>query len=275
MFREIAHALAAGLIGAVVAAPAAAQAPPGPARDQITVALTDPSRIGVLDVSVFSGSVTVRGTARKDVHIQSTPHDDAGPARGRNDPPPPGLRRLTQRGGFEVEEEENVVTIRADSPMRGRDFVIEVPARTNLMLKNVQGAIQVDAVDGDIEVQAVQGDVTLTGVSGTVVAHTVDGTIKADIRRVAAGKAMSFVSVDGAIDVTLPASLKANLKMGSVEGDIYTDFDLQRAPGQTGGGARRGRRIQVDTTIEGTVNGGGPDYQLRTVDGNIYVRMAR
>lgn len=35
----------------------------------------------------------------------------------------------------------------------------------------------------------------------------------------------------------------------------------------------RGRyRVEVDNSIYGTVNGGGPDFELRTFNGDIYLR---
>ncbi len=42
--------------------------------------------------------------------------------------------------------------------------------------------------------------------------------------RLNAAKAMAFTSLNGVIDVTLPASTRANLKLRSDMGDVYTDF---------------------------------------------------
>ena len=51
-----------------------------------------------------------------------------------------------------------------------------------------------------------------------------------------AGKAMAFSSLNGNVDVTLPGGTKADLRMESENGEIYTDFDVARAS------ARRRRR---------------------------------
>jgi hypothetical protein len=37
----------------------------------------------------------------------------------------------------------------------------------------------------------------------------------------------------------------------------------------------RGSHIDLNRSIYGTVNGGGADFELRTFDGNIYVRRAK
>ena len=51
--------------------------------------------------------------------------------------------------------------------------------------------------------------------------------VVATVRQVTAQKPMAFTSLNGEVDVTLPASLKASLKLRSDQGDVYTDFDVQ------------------------------------------------
>jgi hypothetical protein len=58
-------------------------------------------------------------------------------------------------------------------------------------------------------------------------------------------------------------------------GNVYTDFDLQLKPSQTAS-PQRGRdgttRLEVNRDIYGAANGGGPEIELRTFNGNIYLR---
>jgi predicted membrane protein len=88
-----------------------------------------------------------------------------------------------------------------------------------------------------------------------------NGKVTVALDKVAAGKAMSFSSMNGTIDVTLPADIKANLKMKVDNGDVYTDFDVKltndkfdTAETNTG----RGVRVRGNRTTYGTINGGGP-----------------
>ncbi len=41
---------------------------------------------------------------------------------------------------------------------------------------------------------------------------------------------MASTSFNGDVDVTLPASAKANLKLRTDQGEIFTDFDVQIRP---------------------------------------------
>jgi hypothetical protein len=193
------------------------------------------------------------------------------------------LRRLTQNGGFNVEEDRNIVSIDVGPP-RSLDFIIEVPLGTNLDLETVMGSIVVDGVEGELEIESVNGTVMLTNVGGSVVAHTVNGKLTATITRPASQKPMAFTSMNGSVDVTLPAAVKANLKLRSDQGDVYTDFDLQLRRGSSSPNPNvdvdvrrngRARVIDVDNAIYGSVNGGGPDFEMRTFSGNVYVRKAK
>jgi hypothetical protein len=79
------------------------------------------------------------------------------------------------------------------------------------------------------------------------------------------------------VDVTLPAATKANLTLRTDNGSIYTDFKLGSPPGSPPSVEGRPKdgvpfRIEVNKTTSGTVNGGGPEIELRTFNGNMYVR---
>jgi hypothetical protein len=261
---------------------------------QVTVPLSDPSRPATLSVNLMWGGVTISGTSRKDVLIEARSSDETrgrgrfgpdprpfGRGRGRDDGDGDitGLRRLTQPGGFEVEEHNNQVVVASGGAMnRGIDFTIQVPTRTHLKLSALNdGPIIVESVDGDIEVNNQNESITLTNVAGSVVANAHNGKVKVVMTRLTADKAMGFTSFNSDVDVTLPAAAKANLKMRSDMGEIFTDFDVQIRPAtsaapQSGRRGDGGFRLDVNRSIQGSVNGGGPEFEFRTFNGNIYLR---
>jgi DUF4097 and DUF4098 domain-containing protein YvlB len=149
-----------------------------------------------------------------------------------------------------------------------------------LKLHSVDGEVKIEQVTGEFEIESVDGDVSLVNVSGTVVAHSVDGDITANLLTAALDKPMSFSSVDGDLDVTFPADLKANVRIKSDDGEVYTDFDIQLEPeagrpqvedNRSKGGSYR---IRVDKEIHGVINGGGPQIHFKSVDGDIFIRKA-
>ena len=227
-----------------------------PTPQQVTVPLSDPSRPGTLSVRLMWGGITITGTNRKDVSIEARASDETrgrlgrgrgsiivegggvvilgGRGRGGNDSDDDatGLRRLTQPGGFEVEEHDNQVVVASSGAMnRGIDFTMQVPAKTHLKLSTLNdGPIVVENVEGEIEVNNQNESIALTNVAGSVVANAHNGRVKVVMTRLTADKAMGFTSFNGNVDVTLPASAKANLKMRSDIGEIFTDSTSRFVP---------------------------------------------
>ncbi|HVS04501.1 MAG TPA: DUF4097 family beta strand repeat-containing protein [Thermoanaerobaculia bacterium] len=242
--------------------------------DRFVVPLSQPGRPVTLRASLVQGGITVVGYGGQEVVVETMV---AGQGRHRKAPPEAqGMRRIPNRSlGVVVEEESNEVVIRA-SGATSADLRIQVPVETSLKLTAVNnGDILVRGVRGDLELRNTNGEIQAHDVSGSVVAHTVNGDVVVTLRRVEPGAAMSFTTLNGDVDVTLPAGITADLKMRSDRGEIYTAFDVALRPSRLGVSEERegGRyRVKVEQEMEGTINGGGPLYQLRTVNGDIFIR---
>ena len=257
------------LIAALLWCAAGAAQEPGAMK----VSLTDPSRAANLKVTAVNGSVTVHGYEGKEVVVEQTP--DGRLSRTTAPEGVQGMRRIDLGSrGLRIEEQDNNVQITVAPP--GPDnLVIQVPRRTSANLRLVNGSITVENVEGEIEATSTNGSIALRNISGSVIAHSLSGKIVATFEQAAAGKPMSFTSLSGEIDVTLPASARARFKMRSASGDIHTDFDMQLEGGQAEQSSRsaEGRYlIRTDGTAYGIVNGGGPDYQFTSMSGAVHIR---
>ena len=149
-------------------------------------------------------------------------------------------------------------------------------AAARCALKTMTGEITVDGIRGEIEANSMNGEVTITNAEGSVVAHSLNGAVKVTLTRIDP-KPMSFSTMNGDIDVRLPADTKARFKMKSDHGDVYSDFDLKMeagTPPTTQENREGGRyRVRFDRTAYATVNGGGPEISFRTVNGQIRIRQ--
>ena len=134
-----------------------------------------------------------------------------------------------------------------------------------------------EGISGEIDLNSVNGSIQVTNVSGPVLAHCVNGTVKVDFSSVPPGKPMSFSTLNGTIDVSLPADTKANLKLKTENGDVFTDFDLTVKGGPGGQSEREGGsyRVKFDKGLYGSINGGGPEMQFTTMNGKIYIRKKK
>lgn len=244
------------------------------AAEQVVVPLSHPGQPAQVEVHTLMAGISVEAYDGKEVVIDSQPSKD------EKEPTPPakarGLKRISGAGlGLTAEEKDNKVEVRVDGPVGGK-LSIKVPRDTSLQLKTVNGGeVSVRGVHGELELGNVNGGITAVDVSGSVVAHTTNGGIKVVLRKVAQGEPMSFVTLNGDVDVTLPSDLKATLNLQSSHGEVYTDFDVDvHSDSSTTGPERSGGRyrVEMNRAVSGTVHGGGPEITLRTFNGDIYVR---
>jgi DUF4097 and DUF4098 domain-containing protein YvlB len=258
---------------------AAAQPLSAQSDNKVTVPLSDPSRPVTLRAHLVSGSITVKGADVKEVVVEAKARGgEESHSGGRAE----GMKRIPMTStGLNIEAENNNVRVSTDSYQRTIDLTITVPTHTSLSLHSVNdGNIVVSGVDGDLDINNVNGEVDLKNIGGSVVAHALNGHVIATFNRIDPQKPMAFSSLNGDIDVTFPADLKANVSMRTDNGEVYSDFDvrvLPNAPQQTvednrGKGGKY--KVKIDKNVRGTINGGGQEIQFKNFNGNIYIRKA-
>jgi hypothetical protein len=246
------------------------------ASQRFSVPLSRPGQTVHLEVSLIGGSITiVGGSAGNEVTVEAVASDDDDENRPHRNAG--GMHRLPNRSlGLVVEEENNQVTIGMGGMPREVTLRIQVPRQTSVEASTVNdGEIRVEGLDGTLELSNTNGGITARDVAGSVVAHTTNGDVKVNMTRVDGKAALAFATFNGDVDVTLPAGTRGNLRMRSDNGEIYTDFDVQLSSSAPKVEQKRGGgkyRLEVEQDVSGTMNGGGPDIQLRTFNGDIYLR---
>lgn len=242
-------------------------------EERIAVPLNDSARPARIRVQLLTGGVTVRGGDTKEVIVEGRSRSDRHEHPARAD----GMKRLDfPGGGLDISEEDNVVEIKGSEG--GGDLTITVPRQSSLQLKALNGGdIVVEQVDGEIDANNLNGKVILRNVSGSVVAHSLNGSVIASLDRIDSSKPMSFSTLNGDIDVTMPDNLKANVVMKTDAGEILTDFDVKLNTVSSVSSEKEGGRyrVRVDRSLRGTIGGGGPELQFTTFNGRIYLRKKK
>lgn len=276
--------------------------------DRATVSFSNPSKPGWVKVSVHNGGITIKGYEGKEVIVEAksrgktlkSPEEKmaeeiaervrtrvAREIREREEEREEkkqrsreGMKRIPLAGGtgLEIEEANNVMEVGVSSHRQTIDLTIQVPYSTSLELDTYNnGDITVENITGEIEANNHNGAIRLTGISGVVVANTWNGEVVVSFTSVDPEKPMSFSTWNGDIDVTFPAGVKANVRMKSDRGEVYSDFDIQldTAP-QKKEVKREGKyRISFEKYIIGSINGGGPEFHFKTYNGDILIRKAK
>jgi hypothetical protein len=212
----------------------------------------------------------------KDIIINATPR--SGDNEEESKAVENGMKRISTSSGFEVtaKEADNTVTVNTGNPNKAVDLNLKIPQDVKLKIGTVNdGEIVVENVRGELEVNNVNDKITLTNISGSVVANTVNGDVTVTFISVDPKAPMAFSTLNGDVRVTLPMDTKANLKVKSDNGDVFSDFDIDidKTPSKIDKTTEPGLyKIKKDDWVYGKINGGGPEMMMKNMQGNIYVK---
>ncbi len=189
-----------------------------------TATLSAPGKPATLRIDMPWADIHISGVDGNVVTVESTiSQKDAKSTRSD------GLRRLDDEVTFELTEKDNTVVLRiaGDNPWANHDaeFKISVPRAMALDVKTEAGGdLAVKDITGDIEINNMNGEIMLEGITGSAVVNTMNGEVRA-IYAKAPQKLVSITSMNGEIDLRVPADTKANVRLRTHNGSIMTDFD--------------------------------------------------
>jgi DUF4097 and DUF4098 domain-containing protein YvlB len=238
---------------------------------------------GTLDLSNVNGSITIETWDRAQVEVRAdkivkSPSEDEA-------------NRTLARLKVIVDAKPNRVRVEAQYPrgtnglfswLSGRgvemtkvEFTVRIPREADLKIDNVNGGITLRGGNGDLHLSTINGNVSATDSDGTLTlestnggveahrtrgtldASTVNGRVEAELTDLGSGKT-SLESTNGGITLRLPATARANLSASTTNGRVNCDLAVE-------GTKKR-------TKVEGTLNGGGPEIELDTVNGSVNIQ---
>ena len=238
-------ALGLSLMAAVFAVSAAAQVTQDFHR---TVPLSANGRVSLENIN---GNVTVTGWERNEVQI-----DAVKKARDQ---------QKLDEARIEVDASSDSVRIKTKYPEGHNNnnpatvtYELHVPRQAHLdHIDLVNGSLTVSQVNGDIDGSLINGKTDLRDLSGRLNISAVNGTITANYKSLDNVREIHLKSVNGAINLGLPASPNAEVSASTVNGGISTDFPLQV----------KGKF--VGHHLDGTLGNGGTRIELSNVNGSI------
>ncbi len=255
-------------------------------NEQIAVPLSNPGSRGALEVGLVKGNIIVTAYEGNEVIIKATSGysadknkdcdscDDHGRERDRNRSIPSGMKKISSNPiELSASEKNNVVEIETNSWSTRINLDIKVPSNFDLKVSSVNGAVETTGVNGTHEVSSVNGSLQLNNVGGSVLSNTVNGDIVATFSQVNAQEPMSFITLNGDVDITFPSDLKALAKMRTDRGEIFTDFDMaidrSKPEVKTDGSEYK---VSLNSWVYGAISGGGSEYTFKSMDGDIIIR---
>lgn len=249
-------------------------------REQLTVPVSDPTKEIKLNANLITGSIKVIGYDGKDIIIDAiAPISEKKQTRERTD----GMKKISTNDGFEIvaREQNNTINVSTDRVNMKVNLSIKVPHKASLRLKTINdGDIYVENVSGNHEISNINGEIKMKNVAGSVVANTINQDIIINFTSITPNTPMAFTTLNGNVDVTFPANVKANVKLKSDMGEVLTDFeiDVDKTAAkikQTADKEKGLYKIQKDEWTYGKINGGGPEIMMKTMHGDVLIRKIK
>jgi DUF4097 and DUF4098 domain-containing protein YvlB len=240
------------------------------ANGEFRIALSKPAQPGKLVIHDLEPDVVIERHAGKDVQVTQDGHRSV-PEKAK------GLRSLTSAGtdntgiGLEIKESNNTIEITEASKQDGTYRVL-VPDNINIQIQYHSphsGNITLRNIAGEIEINGGYPNIRLEDITGPAVINTTGGEVEARFTKVSQKSPISISSTGGDVDVTLPGDTPANIRLNTMGGEIYSDMklDMEKKDGMERFGGRE--------AVNGKLNGGGVQIDLRSVGGSIYLRTRK
>lgn len=160
-------------------------------------------------------------------------------------------------------DDPEVYTIETDQPNsgNGRNFIVNyfvtVPKDVRIILKNVNGIVQVDSTGSELFIENVNGSIVLDEINGNAQADLTNGSITGRITNNVAEISMNIVN--GNILLHIPQNTNAEFTASVVLGIISINgIDIVD-------------RDTNENVLQGTIGSGNSHIALSTVSGNINV----
>src|SRR5579871_1621525 len=153
LWRRMETIGATAALGTLLAVQACAQ------DDRVTVPFRDASKPRTLVVHLLNGGMTIHGSSSgNEAIVEGAGAGDRHTRRAEVQ----GMHRIDSgNGGYEVTEENNVITVHAG--INTGNLTISVPAQTTLKVKTVNGGkLAIDGISGEIDAENTNGSVTIT-----------------------------------------------------------------------------------------------------------------
>lgn len=139
-------------------------------------------------------------------------------------------------------------------------FKLMIPARASLdSINTVNSSITIVGVQGTTNVETVNGRVDARGLGGPTTLKAVNGGLAAHFAHIAPQQNLHLETVNGSIEVRLPADAGVELRTSVVNGHVGCDFPLE-------GQQSRGKK-----NISGKIGDGRASLTAKSVNGSIRI----
>lgn len=209
---------------------------------------------GRLSVESENGGIQVTGEDRSDVALEARVK-----AWGASEA---AAREILNQ--ISIDTEGGNVRDHGPKPFFGRsgyavDYRLRVPHHLAADLHTVNGGIVLSRMDGEIRFNTTNGGVDLSDLSGNVQGRTVNGGLDIALAGDAwHGEGLRAETMNGGVDLRVPADYSAHLESSTVNGGISVDFPITI-------------QGEIKNHLDTDLGHGGPTVHVQTVNGGVSI----
>lgn len=210
---------------------------------------------------VKNGGISVWGDDRQDVLVQAL-------VRVWNADDEEEAREVAESIELEFDGHE----LSADGPRRsgrpswGVSYRVWVPEETDLDLETYNGGIKIEGVSGEIDFRTYNGGVNLEDLAGEVRGETHNGGVSVELTGDTwNGRGLDVSTKNGGVELRIPENYSADLRTGTVNGRVKSDFRLDEDH-------RDWRRGHKPKKVHLELGEGGPEIRVTTKNGGVRLR---
>jgi Putative adhesin len=141
------------------------------------------------------------------------------------------------------------------------NFDVQVPHGVLFHALTTNGAVHCVNLESVVEAATTNGNVEVS-TSEWASAKTTNGDVRVDLGNAKWSGKLQFMTTNGSVDVTLPASAEFNVSAATTNGGIRSEFPVT-VQGTLG-----------PKTLSGTVGGGGRELKVATTNGGIELKKS-
>lgn len=145
------------------------------------------------------------------------------------------------------------------------DFTVKLPRDLRFDASTVNGKVRAEGMGRVVKAASVNGGVTVS-TDAWAQASSVNGSVSVRMGRADWQGTLNLSSVNGSVEVEVPASLSADVHFSSVNGSLDSDLPITVSHSSGRWGPK---------TVEGRIGSGGRELKVNTVNGSLRIRSER
>ena len=145
------------------------------------------------------------------------------------------------------------------------EFTLKVPRNLRFEATTVNGKVRAEELGRFVRASTVNGNVTVS-TDAWAKASSVNGSVHVRMGRADWDGTLKISTVNGSIELEVPASLNTDVRFSAVNGSLESDLPLTISSQSGRWGPKK---------LEGRIGNGGRELNVNTVNGSLHIRSGR